>query len=43
MFNDYKDTGAVQNIPVTEIRKPYIWEMEKEDAQSLFRLFKGKV
>lgn len=39
---DYKDTGAVQNIPVTEIRKPYIWEMEKEDAQSLSDYLKAK-
>ena len=39
---DYKDTGIVPNIPVTEVRKPYIWELEEEDNQSLSDYLKLK-
>lgn len=39
---DYKDTGIVQNIPVTEVRKPYIWELDEEGNQGLSDYLKLK-
>ena len=27
---DYKDTGIVRGVPVTEVRKPYLWQIDEE-------------
>lgn len=32
---DYKDTGIVRGIPVTEVRKPYLWQIDEEDKKDV--------
>lgn len=32
---DYKDTGIVRGVPVTEVRKPYLWQIDEEDKKDV--------
>lgn len=32
---DYKDTDIVRGVPVTEVRKPYLWQIDEEDKKDV--------
>ena len=32
---DYKDTDIVRGVPVTEVRKPYLWQIDGEDKKDV--------
>ena len=39
---DYKDTGIMSGVPVTEVRQPYIWEIDEEDKKDVSDYLKRK-
>ena len=32
---DYKDTDIVRGVPATEVRKPYLWQIDEEDKKDV--------
>lgn len=39
---DYKDTGIVRGVPVTDVRQPYIWQIDEEDKKNVSDYLKRK-
>ena len=39
---DYKDTGIIRGVPITEVRQPYLWQITEEDKNELSNYLKKK-
>ena len=39
---DYRDTGIIPGVPVTEVRQPYLWQMREEEQTDVSNFLKGK-
>lgn len=39
---DYRDTGIIPGVPVTEVRQPYLWQMREEEQIDVSNFLKGK-
>lgn len=39
---DYKDTGVMRGVPITEVRQPYLWQITEEDKNEVSNYLKKK-